>query len=74
MVAPSYNHGQFLEQTIKSVLDQENPNLEYIFMDGGSNDNSVEIIKKHENIMNSFNTQSDKHWLTEDLLYSTLRM
>ena len=48
IVTPSYNQGQFLDDTIQSVLGQGYPNLEYFVMDGGSTDNSVEIIKKHE--------------------------
>jgi glycosyltransferase involved in cell wall biosynthesis len=48
VVTPSLNQGRFLPSCIRSVLDQAYPDLEYIVVDGGSTDNSVDTIKAHE--------------------------
>lgn len=60
IVTPSFNQGQFLEETILSVLNQNYPNLEYFIMDGGSTDNSMEIIKKYAPRLTCWESKPDR--------------
>ncbi|MBK7430399.1 MAG: glycosyltransferase [Bacteroidetes bacterium] len=57
VVIPSYNQGEFLEETIQSIISQEYPNLEIILIDGNSSDNSLEIINKYSGHF--------KYWVSE---------
>jgi len=48
IITPTYNQEQFIERTIRSILDQNYPNLEYIVMDGGSQDGTIDILRRYE--------------------------
>lgn len=77
IVTPSYNQGRFIEEAIRSVLLQGYPDLEYIIIDGGSTDQSVEIIKKYEPWLAYWESEPDRgqsHAINKGLLKSTGRL
>jgi glycosyltransferase involved in cell wall biosynthesis len=60
LVTCSYQQGKFLDATMRSVLDQGYPDLEYIVIDGGSKDQSVEVIRHHEHALSYWVSEKDR--------------
>lgn len=74
VVTPSFNQGVYIEKTIRSVLDQGYPSIEYIIQDGGSDDNTVDILKQYNDRLSFWESKPDNgqaHALNEGFKRAT---
>ena len=60
IITPSFNQGAYIEETIRSVIEQDYPNIELIVMDGGSTDNTVDILKKYGDRISHWESEKDR--------------
>jgi len=60
IVTPSYNQGQYIEETIRSVVGQRYPNMEYAVLDGGSTDRTIEILQKYDAQLSFWRSEKDR--------------
>jgi glycosyltransferase involved in cell wall biosynthesis len=60
IVTPSYQHGRYLEETMRSVLLQEYPNLEYLVIDGGSSDETVGLLRRYDEQLSYWVSETDR--------------
>jgi len=60
IITPAFRHGNFIERTIQSIISQNYPNLEYIIQDGGSDDETIEVVKPYLSQLASFQSAKDR--------------
>jgi len=74
IITPSYNQGEFIEATIRSILLQGYPNLEYFVIDGGSDDNTIDILKTYDKFITKWVSEPDKgqtHAINKGINYAS---
>jgi glycosyltransferase involved in cell wall biosynthesis len=74
IITPSYNQGHFIEETIRSIVSQGYPNLEYIIIDGGSTDNTIDVIQQYGSQIAYWVSEPDRgqtHAINKGLAIST---
>lgn len=60
IIIPSFNQGEFIEDTIVSIINQNYDNLEILVMDGGSTDNTVDVLKKYDHVITYWESKTDR--------------